>query len=331
MQSAPGPLTSAKRGHDTWILNTCVPVMLLLVLLFTPGVAQPMQADASAVDSAPLNQAKTLIREGKTGQADAAVRAYLQAGHDGATARALLGLILYQEGRGADSLAEFTHAAKFRTPSASDLIVVGLDYVLLRDLGNADKWMTIATQRAPENASAWQYLGGIKYSENRFAEAIAAYDKCLSLHPHDVLVEDAIGRSLEGLGQDQDAAAAYRKALSWQADAQTKSAQPLLHLGALLARQGQLESALPLLISAAAAAPKNADIHEQLGTVYLQLRQLPKAQSEVEMALALSPGNSHLHWLLASIYRAEGRGNEADREMQRYGALLGAHSSDKLH
>lgn len=259
------------------------------------------------------------------------MRHYLHSGQDGATARTLLGLIFYQEGRWADSLGEFTRAAKFRTPSPNELIVVGLDYVMLRDLENADKWMSIAAQRAPQNESAWQYLGGIKYSENRFDEAINAYEKCLTLHPRDVLVEDAIGRSLEGLSRDQDAVAAYRKALDWQAEARTKSPQPLLHLGALLSRLGQPQSALPLLLSADSIAPQNPDIHEQLGGVYKQLGQLPQAQAEVEQALTLSPGSSHLHWLMASIYRERGLNRQADREMKLYAALLGSHSSDKLH
>lgn len=327
---------SSKANHGAtrllWITVLLVPFLIPPPALIHAQSAAPGTSNiASTSDCADLDAARALIRQGKAREAEAAVRRCIDAGNDSESARSLLGLILYQEGRWADSLAEFTHAAKFRTPGASELIVVGLDYVMLKDMGKADQWMTIAAQREPNNDAIWRYLGGIKYSENRFTEAIDAYNRCLSLHPHDVLVEDGIGRSLEGLSRDQDAAAAFRTAMDWQAANAKKQPQPLLHLGALLARGGQSQAALPLLLSAESLAPEDADIHEQLGTVYLQMGKLKDAQSQIETARKLAPGNSHLHWLLATIYRKEGLVDEANRELHEYSSLLGAHSSDKLH
>jgi tetratricopeptide (TPR) repeat protein len=305
---------------------------LLILLLIASGVGgaeaqNPPLSDDSAVG---LAQAKSLVREGKNHEAEMAVRRLVDSGKDSEGARSLLGLVLYQEGRPTDSLAEFTRAARFKTPTASELIIVALDYVMLRDLAKADKWMTVAVQVQPDNVAGWRYLGGIKYSENRFSEAIESYGKCLALQPRDVLVEDGIGRSLEGLARDQDAAAAYKTALDWQAEATQKHPEPLLHLGALLVREGRLPSALPLLVSAETMASENADIHEELGNLWGQMGELKKAQLELEKALAISPSNSHLHWLLASIYRKEGMTAEAGRELREYSTLIGSHSTDKL-
>lgn len=335
MERTFGKLTAQLSRCTAPFLEIAVCVTLLFVHAPTLSRAQEPGGSAptntiSTGETPGLQVAKALIRQDKFPEAEAAVRPEIDAGNDSESARTLLGLILYREGRWVDSLAEFTRAAKFGTPSPSALIVVGLDYVMLRDLGKADRWMTIAAQREPQNEATWRYLGGIKYSENRFAEAIEAYNKCLLIHPRDVLVEDGIGRSLEGLSRDQDAAAAYRTALEWQSTARVKSPQPLFHLGVLLARQGQSQSALSLLESAVALAPADAEIYEQLGTVNLQLGHLKDAQSETELALKLSPSKSHLHWLMASIYRKEGLTDEANRELREYSALLGSHSSDKL-
>lgn len=326
--SIPGPWAV----RSLWIV---VSVALFLspasVVICGQPTGSRASTSASAGDCAELDTARALIRKGKTREAESAVRGCIDSGKDSESARSLLGLILYQEGRWGDSLAEFTRAAKFGTPSASELVIVGLDYVMLRDLGKADQWMTIAAQREPSSDAVWRYLGGIKYSENRFAEAIDAYNKCLSLHPRDVLVEDGIGRSLEGLSREQEATAAYRTALDWQAGARNKHPEPLLHLGALLVREGRSQAALPLLMSAESLAPEDAEIHEQLGDVYLEMGKLKDAQVEIAIALKLAPGNSHLHWLLASIYRKEGLVDAANRELREYSALLGSHSSDKLH
>lgn len=301
-----------------------------LAALLVPARGQKTPSEAGASQALGLDEARTLVREGKTRDAEAAVRSYLQAGHENEEAHGLLGLILYQEGKPADSLAEFTRAAKLATPTASELRVVGLDYVLLRDLPNADKWMTVAVQREPGNPAGWRYLGGIKYSENRFTEAIEIYNKYLGLHPRDVLVEDAIGRSLEGLARDEDAASAYRTALAWQAGEQKQHYEPMLHFGALLLKQGKTQEALPLLTRAGEIAPSDPDVHEQLGTLWTQTGDLKKAQSELEAALELAPGKAHVHWLLASVYRRQGETEKANRELKEYARLLGAHSSDKL-
>lgn len=329
-------LTARAERRIAVFLVTAASTLLFLFVSASAACAAhsaPSQASVNVPLSngpAELEQAKALIREGKFQQAETVVRRYLNSGQDGESARSLLGLILYQEGRWPESLAEFTRAAKFQTPTASELIVVGLDYVMLNQLTSADRWMTLAAQREPQNEAAWRYLGGIKYSENRFAEAIDAYKKCLALHPRQVLVEDGIGRSLEGLSRDDDAAAAYHTALDWQSQTGAKYPQPLLHLGALLARRGQTQPALGYLLSAETLAPKDEEIHEQLGMLREQLRDLKDAQWEIEQALRLSPANSHLHWVLAGIYRKEGRTEASNRELQRYSALLGTHSSDKL-
>lgn len=241
----------------------------------------------------------------------------------------LLGLVEFEQNHPAESLSEFTHAAQLSPPRASELVIVGLDYVKLKDLANADKWMTVAVQKSPGSSGAWGYLGGIKYSENRFAEAIDAYRHCLQLVPEDVPSEDGIGRSLEGLSHDDQAEAAYRQAIAWQGHASHKYAQPLLHLGALLTRRGQAEAALTFLDEARAISPGDVDLLQSMGEAYVQLKWWPQAQTALEKAVAQSPRNSHLHWLLATVYRHEGLAEQARNQQRIFAGLVGNHSNDR--
>src|SRR5438105_15155245 len=103
------------------------------------------------------------------------------------------------------SLEEFTAGAKYRTPSAADLKIVALDYVLLVDYPDADKWLTKMLEWAPDDSEGWYYLGRTKYNENRFAEAIRAFQQCLKLDPQNVKAEDNPGLSLAGLGRNEEA------------------------------------------------------------------------------------------------------------------------------
>ena len=292
----------------------------------------PMQAEGneSAAADPALDPVKGLVRQGKYSEAEAMLEKYLRGHQNSAPAHVLLGLVEFNEDRPAESLAEFTLAARISPPGANELVIVALDYLKLKDLADADKWMSASLEKGPANAPAWRYLGGIKYAENRFSEAIDAYRKCLQLQPRDILAEDGLGRSYEGLSRDEAAAAAYRLAIDWQSRARAKYAEPLLHFGSLLVHQARAQEAIPYLQAAEALEAGDADVHQQLGEGYTQLNQLDKAQAELEKAVELSPNEPHLHWLLAAVYRKEGLPDKAEKETKAFSALLGSHSSDKV-
>ncbi len=120
------------------------------------------------------------------------------------------------------------------------------DYVLLKDYPDADKWFTRAVEWNPQDALGWYYLGRTKYNENRFDEAVSAFQKCLTLKARDVKAEDNLGLSYEGLNQTEEAMAAYRTAIQWQAEAAEKDPGPYLNLGSLLVDNGKAEEGLPI-------------------------------------------------------------------------------------
>src|SRR6266550_8378155 len=84
-----------------------------------------------------------------------------------------------REAKAKASLAEYTEGAKYHDPSALDLKIVALDYVLLGDYPHADKWLTRSLAWNPKDSESWYYLGRTKYNENRFAEAVSAFEQCL--------------------------------------------------------------------------------------------------------------------------------------------------------
>src|SRR5260370_37436028 len=115
----------------------------------------------------------------------------------------------HKEEKARASLAEFTSGAKFHDPSAADLQGVAFDYVLLGDYVDADKWLTKMLVWTPGDADGWYLLGRTKYNENRFAEAVDAFQRCLKLDPRNVKAEDNLGLSYAGLGHRAEPAAAY--------------------------------------------------------------------------------------------------------------------------
>jgi len=309
-----------------------------------------------------LAEANSLADKGITSEAEQRVRQYLAVHPDSANAHFLLGHILFREIQaearlesqlalqaqarmsgvkvlGQDSsdakdrdekakasLGEFTAGAKYRAPSAGDLKVVAFDYVLLGDYLDADKWLTKMLEWAPNDSDGWYHLGRTKYTENRFAEGISAFQQCLKLDPKNVKAEDNLGLSFAGLGRNDEAAAAYQQAIAWQAQSALKNPGPYIDMGSLLIDENRPQDARTFLLQATEIAPRDSRAHELLGKAYARLDELPKAQAELEKAIELSPQSPNLHCMLAPVYRKQGLAEKAKIEFDRCASLAGSHS-----
>ena len=302
-----------------------------------------------------LAEARALLENGRTKDAEPKVREFLAVHPDSADAHFLMGHILFHEiqddakaqpgadaadlpgpsngsrsersqDRAKSSLREFTAGAKLRDPSASDLKVVAFDYVLLGDYADADKWLTRMLSWTPNDADGWYYLGRAKYTENRFDEAVDAFEHALELSPGNVKFEDNLGLAYAGLNRTNEALAAYKSAIDWQSQSTPKSPAPFIDIADLLLDHNRPADATNYLQQALAIAPNASKAHELMGKAYVRLDDLPKAQAELERALQLAPQNKNVHCMLAPLYRKQGQTEKAKFESERCSALAGSNS-----
>lgn len=277
----------------------------------------------------PLSEARSLVKLTKFEEAEQVIRKYLEIHKNSADGHYLLGYILFKQQKAKESLAEYTEGAKYRTPSASDLEVVAGDYVLLHDYLDADKWFTKSVEWNPGNLQALYYLGRTKYNENRFEEAVDVFLRCLKLDPKNVKAEDNLGLSYEGMGRTEQAMAAYKTAIAWDASAPIRDSGPYINLGTLLVDKNRAGDAVQYLLQALQIAPGDVRAHRELGKAYLHLNQLENAQKELEKSVQLSPQHAPTHFVLAQVYRKRGLLDKARAETERYTALTGTHASDQ--
>ncbi len=348
------PFSCAASGHTPSPRAESSPSFLAKQPATSGQSSMPAAAPSESADAL-LAEAKSLLRQGRVNEADRAVRQFLVAHPDSAEGHFLLGHVLFREiqtdaagetqlegirilqanpkdgnfipEKARASLAEFTSGAKYHEPSAADLKIVALDYVLLGSYADADKWLTKMLEWTPNDADGWYLLGRTKYNENRFAEAVGAFQRSLKLDPRNVRTEDNLGLSYAGLGHNEEALAAYQQAMAWQAQAPLKNPGPYINLASLLVDQNRSGEAVSHLLQAVAIAPRESRAHELLGKAYTRLEQFPKAQTELEKAIELSPQSSNLHCMIAPVYRKQGFAEKARAEFDRCAAMAGTRST----
>src|SRR5215471_2459854 len=339
-----------------------VPLALLCSFIATAlGQVQTLPRTSEHTEALLLD-AKALFGQAKYAEADRAVREYLKTHPNSADGHFLLGYVLFREiqaeaildrqlvfqaqgGTGGvmatpepalpkdceekvkASLEEFTAGAKYRNPSADDLKIVAFDYIVLGDYPDADKWLTKMLDWAPNDSDGWYSLGRTKYNENRFAEAISAFQQCLKLDPKNVKAENNLGLSFAGMGRNEEASAAYQQAIAWQAQSLAKNPRPYIDLGSLLIDENRPKDAVAPLLQAIEIDARDSKTHELLGKAYTRLEEFPKAQAELEKAIELSPQTPNVHCMLAPVYRKQGLAEKAKAEYDRCAALTGSHST----
>ncbi len=293
---------------------------LICQLLLLAGVS----AALSGQQGGDLSRARALVQQNRWGEAREILDGEVKQHPDSAEAHALLGSVLFRLNDPKGSLAEYTAAARYRTPSAVDLKVVACDYVLLQDYPDAEHWLRYSLKLDPNDLQARYYLGRTLYNENRFDEAAAAFREVLAHDVHNVKAQDNLGLSLEGMGQTAEAKAAYRQALSWGETSADKDAGPSLDLGNLLLAEDHAAEALPYLETAAQLAPSDPRTHRSLGKAYAHLNRLDEAKGELEKAVSLAPDEAATHYVLAQVYRRLGLEEKAKAESTQFTRLSGS-------
>lgn len=277
-----------------------------------------------------LSEARSLLARNDNSAAEAAIRGYLRVHPDSADAHFLLAYTLFREKKAADSLHEYTDAARYRKPGADDLMTIGADYVLLNDNEDADLLFLKVTKLQPENELAWYYLGRARFYENRYEDAIKVFTLCLQLKPKDVPAETNLGLAYFELDRTQDAASAYRQAIDWDTQSGDSDGQPYLDMGLLLRKEQRIQESLTYLQHAAQLEPNNPEAHFELAKTQEDLHRHADAESQLRAVLKLAPEASPVHYLLGRVLKAEGRLDESSAEFAVTSKLNGAHSSKDL-
>ncbi|UFM65506.1 tetratricopeptide repeat protein [Paracoccus sp. MA] len=186
-------------------------------------------------------------------------------------------------------------------------------------LADAEKAALALTAAHPELAQGWIALGDLLRQQDKFGQAVPAYDKALSLIGEDNPEARwfplyARGIALERAGQFPKAEADFRAALKIRPD----SAQVLNYLGySLVDRNEKLDEALKLIQRAVELRPDDGYILDSLAWAYFRLGRYQEAVAPMERAVAAMASDSLVNDHMGDIYWMVGRKREAEIQWHR--------------
>jgi len=232
-----------------------------------------------------------------------------------------LALVLEQQGRLAEALAEYRAARALDPTLASTTYNVARMHELLGDTGAAVREYRAALDLDPRYRASWYALGHLLESQAHFDEAATAYERGLELGP-DAEARFGLGYVRHRQGRLEDAEHNYREAIRLRPN----HPRAHLNLGGLFAQEGKLGEARTELERAVAFAPRNAEARYNLGEVLRMLHEDAAAERAYRAAIALDPAHASAHEGLGRLLLRMGR-EEEGRGLMRAAARLRGDSS----
>ncbi|WP_299362424.1 tetratricopeptide repeat protein [uncultured Paracoccus sp.] len=185
---------------------------------------------------------------------------------------------------------------------------------------DAERAARALTEAQPRLAPAWTALGDLLRQQEKWTEAVAAYDRAI-----EILADDpdpqaswfalyARGIALERSGEFDRADADMRAALELQPD----QAPVLNYLGySWVERNVNLDEALKLIERAVELRPDDGYILDSLAWAYYRQGRFEEAVAPMERAVAAMSDDSLVNDHMGDIYWKVGRRREAEIQWQR--------------
>jgi protein O-GlcNAc transferase len=189
----------------------------------------------------------------------------------------------------------------------------GLAALARRNLDEAQADFEEVVRLAPQAEQGHSALGAVLVARGRTTEGIRQLEKALALKSSDSIAQKNLAMAYVHAGSPEKALPLFAR-LDSGARAQKNglTADVLAGYARALAATQQLEAAVEKMRAAIGEDPRNADLHDELGSLYALRGDWPSAQPEFAAAVRLKPdlAVAHMHLGLAMQAQNQASGLE---------------------
>jgi tetratricopeptide (TPR) repeat protein len=172
------------------------------------------------------------------------------------------------------------------------------------------------------SAADKSFLKGNKlYAEQKFAEAVAAYEEAVVLGPGNWGYRLNLGLSQKKAGQPEAALAAFRKAVELNPESYSANKET----GEALAITKQFAEARPFYEKAVALSPDDPDGQYNLGVCLVNVGESEAALPRFQKAVELKPDYAEAYYQMGTILIGQNKAAEACASLEKFLALAPGH------
>jgi superkiller protein 3 len=243
---------------------------------------------ARGVESAPIYAALAEVYElsGHVENAIPAMRLAIERDPKSEAYRFRYGMLLTDTKAPAAAVIRLQESLKEFPRSSRLWFALGVAQAALNKIEEAAQAFTRAHELDPKFAPAFAYLGMTYDQQGRYAEAVALYERALSIDERLFAAHYLAAEAL--LKQTPSDEASAERHLSAAVALDSSFAPARVALAKILLRRERLEEAVAQLKSAVALDPNFAEAHYHLGRALTRLKRMPEAQASLETFKRLS-------------------------------------------
>ncbi len=248
-------------------------------------------------------------RAGRLAQAEELYRQILEVSPEHQDALHLLGRLALDRGDAQTAIELITRSIK-GNPDPDCFFNLARAHQALHNTDDAIACYQKALSIKPDFAEAHNNLGNEYKDQGKIEEAIACYQQALAIEPDFAEAHCNLGNALRARGDLDRAVSSYHQALSFNPD----YPEAINGLGTVLDDRCDVDGAITCFLQALAIKDDNQATLANLGRAYRKLGDIVDSLSMLERAVNLRPDQAEAHWNLAQSLLMSGNLSRGWRE-----------------
>jgi tetratricopeptide (TPR) repeat protein len=272
-------------------------------------------------DAARVAEFEGYIRDGKFGEVEPLLAAYVKEHPSSTWGWYALGYSLFGQQKIGESIRALAKALEIDVSNSEAHKILGRDLMIIGRFDAAQVEFEQAIRYKPDSAESYYNLGKLLSVQDNWEPARKAFEGALRIQPSYVEAMDALGFALEALGDEERAVATYQKAVALNDERKGTYAAPHVNLSAYYNKTGDALKALEHAQSALALDPKSDAALFQQGRAYERQGKLEDAVKSLNDAIVLNSRASSYYYVLAGVYRRLGWMEESRQALDAFQKL----------
>jgi tetratricopeptide (TPR) repeat protein len=280
---------------------------------------QPSSADSD--DPAKIAEYEGYIRDSRFKEVEPFLQEYVQHRPKSSWGWYALGYSQFAQQKIAESIQSLAKSLQLDIKNAEAHKILGRDMMIIGRFDAAQIEFEQGILYSPNSAEMHYNLGKLFSMQDNWENARKEFEAALRIDPSYIEAVDALGLTLEALGDDSGAVANYQKAIALNEEKRGNFSSAPVNLSAYYNRTSDPAKALQWANKALELDAKSDRAWFQKGKADESEGRLEDAVDDVNRAISFNPRASSYYYVLAGLYRRLGKMDERRKALDSFTRL----------